>query len=80
MTRTSEHIEDFIDTLTSWASTQPDIMAVALVGSYAREAASETSDIDLVLLVNDPKVYLENTGWLKRLGPIEKQQTEDYGT
>jgi predicted nucleotidyltransferase len=79
MTRTSEHIEDFIDTLTSWASTQPDIMAVALVGSYAREAASETSDIDLVLLVNDPKVYLENTGWLKRFGPIEKQQTEDYG-
>ena len=52
---------------------------MALVGSYARESATEDSDIDLVVLANDPNRYVENTDWLRRFGPIEKQQTEDYG-
>lgn len=77
--KTIEHIKDFINAFTSWASTQPDILAVALVGSYAREAATEDSDIDLVVLTDDPRRYVENTDWLKRFGSIEKQQTEDYG-
>jgi predicted nucleotidyltransferase len=74
-----EGIKDFINAFTSWASTQPDILAVALVGSYARGAATEDSDIDLVVLANDPQRYVEHTDWLRRFGPIEKQQTEDYG-
>lgn len=77
--KTTDHIKDFITAFTSWASTQPDILAVALVGSYAREAAKEDSDIDLVVLANDPRRYVEDTDWLKRFGSIEKQQTEDYG-
>lgn len=77
--KTIEHIKDFLNAFTGWASTQPDILAVALVGSYAREAGKEDSDIDLVVLTNDPRRYVENTDWLKRFGEIEKQQTEDYG-
>jgi predicted nucleotidyltransferase len=77
--KTTDHIKDFITAFTSWASTQPDILAVALVGSYARETAKEDSDIDLVVLANDPRRYVEDTDWLKRFGSIEKQQTEDYG-
>lgn len=77
--RTSEYIRDFVSAFISWVSTQPDIKAVVLVGSYARGAASETSDIDLIILVNDPSQYLENTGWLSQFGTINKQQTEDYG-
>ena len=77
--KTTDHVKDFINTFTSWASAQPDILAVALVGSYAREAATEDSDVDLVVLAHDPQSYLENTDWLKRFGPIEKLQAEDYG-
>ena len=79
MTRTTEHISDFINAFISWASTQPDIQAVALVGSYARQAATETSDIDLVLLVSDPHPYLTNTDWSKQFGAIVRQQIEEYG-
>lgn len=57
----TDHIKDFITAFTSWAFTQPDILAVALVGSYAREAAKEDSDIDLVVLANGPTRYVEDT-------------------
>jgi predicted nucleotidyltransferase len=78
--RVTEEITNLLNAFAIWASTQPDILAVALVGSYAREAATEASDIDLVVLVDDPHRYLENTGWVKRFGPVEKQRVEDYGT
>ncbi len=77
--RTTEHIKPFLSSVILWASTQPDIKAVALVGSYAREAATETSDIDLVMLVDDPQRYLQNTDWLTQFGAIDQQQIEDYG-
>ncbi len=33
-----------------WARTQPDIRALLLVGSWARDAARPDSDVDLVVL------------------------------
>lgn len=77
--RTTEQIKDFIDAFTNWALAQPDIEAAALVGSYARGAATDTSDIDLVLLVGDPHRYIENTGWSTQFGTVARQQIEDYG-
>jgi hypothetical protein len=40
-----------------------------VVGSWARDDASEESDIDLVLLTNDPSVYLESEEWINELAP-----------
>jgi predicted nucleotidyltransferase len=79
MKRTPEHIKDFIDAFTGWAQTEPEIMAVALIGSYAREAATEGSDIDLLVLVSDPRRYVESTGWLQQFGPVERQQLQTFG-
>ncbi len=42
----------FLEEFVRWAPTQPDIVAAALVGSYARDAATESSDVDLVVLVD----------------------------
>lgn len=75
----TEKVVQFIDKLTQWAVTQDAIHALALVGSHARNAATETSDVDLVLITVDPKRYLENTDWVQRFGTVEKQQVEDYG-
>ncbi len=77
--KTIEHIRDFIDAFTQWATTQPDIQAIALVGSYARNAATEPSDIDFVILTGEPSKYLENPEWINQFGSVERQQTEDYG-
>ena len=77
--RSIEQIQDFIRAFSSWASTQPDIQAVALVGSYAREAATESSDIDLVMLVNDPDRFIQDTDWLKQFGSIENNRLKIMG-
>ncbi len=76
---TTEQITDFLDAFTHWASAQSDIQAVALVGSYAREVATDTSDIDLVLVVDDPQRYLADTDWSTQFGTVAQQQIEDYG-
>ncbi len=72
-------IRDFINIFVEWASAQPDVQAIALVGSYARGAARVDSDVDLVILTDQPQKYLEDTTWPARLGVIEKYQSEDYG-
>ena len=77
--KTTEHIRDFLDAFVPWASAQEDIQAIALVGSYARGAAREDSDIDLVLLTDRPQKYLEDLEWIEGFGLVEKHQTEDYG-
>ncbi|MFO7631978.1 MAG: aminoglycoside 6-adenylyltransferase [Caldilinea sp.] len=69
----------FLNDFTQWASAQSDIQALALVGSHARNAATETSDVDLVLITIEPDRYLHNSNWVQRFGTIEKQQVEDYG-
>jgi predicted nucleotidyltransferase len=76
---TTHRIDQFLDDITQWASTQPDILALALVGSYARNAAKATSDVDLVLIAVDPDHYLNSRTWLQQFGTVEKQQIEYYG-
>jgi len=74
-----DKINQFLDDVTAWASNQPDIPALALVGSYARNAANETSDVDLVLIAVDPNLYWKDTTWVQQFGMVETQQIEDYG-
>jgi predicted nucleotidyltransferase len=68
----------FIQALVRWAADQPDLKAVVLVGSYARQSARADSDIDLVLLVTDPAKYLKDVHWAARFGSIARFQVEDY--
>jgi len=50
-----DQVELFLRDFGTWASSQPDILGVALVGSFARNAATTTSDVDLVILARDPQ-------------------------
>jgi predicted nucleotidyltransferase len=77
--KTMEDIGDFLDAFVAWASLAPDVHGIALVGSYARGAARDDSDIDLVILTEQPSDHLENILWIERFGPVEKHQTENYG-
>lgn len=69
----------FLDELTRWASSRSDLRALALVGSHARNAATDSSDVDLVIIANDPKIYLDDTDWVWQFGMVARQQVEDYG-
>jgi predicted nucleotidyltransferase len=72
-------IQPFLDQVIHWAAEHADIQAVVLVGSYARGKATQASDIDLVLLVNEPRNYLADSGWITQFGSPVRQQVEDYG-
>jgi hypothetical protein len=52
---------------------------VYLVGSYARGSARRDSDIDLVILTENPRAYLRDTGWVRQFGEAVQQQVEDWG-
>ena len=72
-------VNQFLNEFTDWASAQSDIRAVALVGSYARNAATPTSDIDLVVIVTRPDNYMRDLEWTRRFGTVLRHQVEDYG-
>jgi predicted nucleotidyltransferase len=83
-------IEDIIRSILAWATAQPKIRAVALVGSHARGAAArgaarQDSDIDFVLLVMDPQGFRADATWIEQIdwqaldSHPQKWQDEDYG-
>ena len=79
MSVASEQVPAFLSEFSRWAASEPDILAVALVGSHARNEATEGSDVDMVIVAKEPKSYLEDTRWAQRFGTIDRQQIEQYG-
>ncbi len=74
-----EQVDSFLEDLARWAVSQNDMLAVALVGSYARGAATPDSDVDIILVSSHPDLYLKDSSWAADFGVIEKQQIEQYG-
>jgi len=72
-------VETFLSEFRDWASRRPDIQAVALVGSCAPGTATAASDVDLVLIADEPGVYIQNAAWASLFGTIVRQQVEAYG-
>lgn len=63
----------------AWARARPDVVALALVGSHARDAARPDSDVDLVVLCRDPAALLADRSWARRFGPVARETVEDWG-
>ena len=77
--------ERILQIILDWAKKQPTIQAVAVVGSHARGTARAESDIDLVLLVTNPRAFRADVAWLDAIDwnaigsrPI-KWRDVDYG-
>jgi predicted nucleotidyltransferase len=69
----------FLAKVKEWATVQSDIQAIFLVGSYARGKAREDSDVDLVILTNQPNKYLDNYSFTESFGTIERIEKEYWG-
>lgn len=69
--------------VTEWARSHQHILAVALVGSQARGTAHAESDIDLMLLSEQPLLFKASTDWLSEIdwGTLRIRKWEDitYG-
>ncbi|MCR4305973.1 MAG: nucleotidyltransferase domain-containing protein [Candidatus Daviesbacteria bacterium] len=73
-----ESVRQFIIEFTGWVKDQKEILAVLLVGSYARNTARQDSDIDLVIITDQPEVYLDSDKWIKNFGEVREIIKEDY--
>jgi uncharacterized protein len=52
---------------TDWAQEQRTCRALAIVGSWARNAGRPTSDLDLLILTTDLSKWTTRAGWLSEL-------------
>lgn len=62
-----------------WATERPDVAAVGLAGSWARDEARTSSDVDLVILTPDLRHYGENEAWARELGGTGITETRAWG-
>lgn len=53
--------------------------AVGLVGSYARGAATDGSDVDPVILTSKADKYVRDRSWVSVFGEVAERRVEDYG-
>lgn len=60
----------FLAAVAAWGSRRSDVHFAVLVGSHARaeDPADEWSDIDLVIIVDDPAAMMADPSWLDELG------------
>ena len=72
-------VRHLLGRVAEWAPGRRDLQAVALVGSWARGAARAESDVDLVLLTDDPALYTERDGWISELGGQALVRTKSWG-
>jgi predicted nucleotidyltransferase len=68
-----------LNTVVKWAENKPEILGVALVGSYARDQAKIDSDVDLVFLTSTPNELTEGIEWITQFGEVKSLKLEDWG-
>ncbi|MGB3694665.1 MAG: nucleotidyltransferase domain-containing protein [Spirulinaceae cyanobacterium] len=62
-----QKIEPILAQVTQWASMDVNIIALALVGSYAKGDFRFDSDIDLMFLTPDPLIFKNSQTWIKEI-------------
>jgi uncharacterized protein len=79
MKHTSTEAAAIIDAVQRWAAAQAGILAAALIGSHARNAARPDSDVDFLLLCERPGAWLSDRAWLSNFGEVASIGMEDWG-
>ncbi|WP_407539945.1 nucleotidyltransferase domain-containing protein [Deinococcus radiomollis] len=81
----SFNLERLLTDVAAWASMHTDIQGVLLVGSYARGTARPDSDVDLMILTENPEVFRTDETWMQELdwsgwrAPLLSWRDEQYG-
>lgn len=77
-----EHrVEDLLTEVAAWAAARPDVRGVGVAGSWARGGARPDSDVDLVVLADEPTVLLASEGpdTARALGLDGRTAIEEWG-
>jgi uncharacterized protein len=69
-----------ITSVTEWAMKQPDVQAVAIVGSYAYARPRMASDVDIMLITTERSQRIRGLDWITAFDPRAKLiRTKDWG-
>jgi uncharacterized protein len=70
-----------VGSVAAWATQQPDVIGVAVVGSWARGQARMDSNVDLVVFTDDKDHYIADGRWVPdAVGePAELVRTQHWG-
>jgi predicted nucleotidyltransferase len=71
-------VKILLDDVRKWAESRPDILGVALVGSYACGEGGIDSDVDLLILASDPSAYIDKPEWINHFGSVKSFTVEDW--
>lgn len=63
-----------------WAIKSAQVESLLLIGSYARQEARNDSDIDFVLLTNNPEALLEHPTWCNQFGRVLSHTIQSWET
>lgn len=74
-----ENLDRFLGAFTAWVRQNAAVFGAAVVGSHARGTARADSDLDLVILCQDPGILLDDDSWLQTWGQTTSTSVEDYG-
>ncbi len=66
----TQTLSQLVERISAWAERRPDIRALLLTGSYARNQADELSDLDIEMFVTDPLIYAEDDRWMSEIGKV----------
>jgi len=61
-------MQDILEPIKTWADTHHAVVALALVGSHARGQATPESDVDLIVVSDDPDALLGDTSRTAQFG------------
>lgn len=75
----STEVRELLALAVGWAYRRPDVVALGLAGSWASGDARMDSDVDLVILTREPRLYLEEDGWIHALGGLRILRTQSWG-
>jgi len=56
-------VEAFLERAARWAEARPDVVAAGLAGSWARGDATDASDVDVIVLAENPAAFTESDDW-----------------
>lgn len=79
MAEIRNEVQILLKDLRKWAESRPEILGIALVGSYARNEARADSDVDLVILSSIPEEFINKPEWIKNFGVVKSFTVEDWG-
>jgi predicted nucleotidyltransferase len=72
-------VEDLLARVGSWLATREDVLALGLLGSWARGTPTEQSDVDLVVITHKPAAYTAGEDWIADLPGARLIRTQEWG-